>query len=129
VTQKDLANAEVQIEKWKATRQLHSNEIKELKREIAALEAQDQYQPRSNGAALDSIDYMGQDFEWSKQLKSKLKKVFGIDDFRLCQKGYAARVGYALRSQRFTLRPVAFVMQILTKGTSSASCQQEEGRA
>ena len=96
MTQKDLANAEVQIEKWKATRQLHSNEIKDLKREIAALDAQDQYQPGSNGAVLDSIDYMGQDFEWSKQLKSKLKKVFGIDDFRLCQKGYVARVGYAL---------------------------------
>ncbi|KAF9652354.1 ATP-dependent DNA helicase [Thelephora ganbajun] len=30
---------------------------------------------------------MEQEFEWSKQLKSKLKRVFGIDDFRLCQKG------------------------------------------
>ena len=87
-----MANAELQIEKWKTTRQLHSNEIKGLKRDIAALDAQDQRQPRSSGDMSDSINYMGQDFEWSKQLKSKLKRIFGIDDFRLCQRGYVARV-------------------------------------
>ena len=37
---------------------------------------------------------MEQDFNWSKQLKSKLKRIFGIDDFRLCQKGCVARVRY-----------------------------------
>ena len=94
MTQKGHTNAEVQIEKWTATLRGHASEIKELKRQIAALDAQDQHQPRSNGVVLDSIDYMGQDFEWSKQLRSKLKRVFGIDDFRLCQKGYAVWVGY-----------------------------------
>jgi len=88
-----LDNADQQIEKWKATRQRHSNEIRELKSEIAALDARDQDQLGSDGVVLDSTDYMGQDFEWSKQLKSKSKAVFGIDDFRLCQKGYVGRVG------------------------------------
>ena len=36
---------------------------------------------------------MEQEFEWSRQLKLKLKGIFGIDDFRLCQKGYVSRVG------------------------------------
>ena len=90
-----MADADTQIEKWKATRQLHANEIKQLKREIAALDAQDQRQLESRIAVSDSIDYMRQDFEWSKQLKSKLKRIFGIDDFRLCQKGYVVLVRHA----------------------------------
>lgn len=32
------------------------------------------------------IDYM-EDFEWSGPLKAKMKEVFGIDSFRLCQQG------------------------------------------
>ena len=92
MTQRDLVDAELQIENWKATRQIHSNGIKELKREIAALDAQDQRQLGSGSALSDSINYKEQEFEWSKQLKSKLKRIFGIDDFRLCQKGYVARV-------------------------------------
>jgi ATP-dependent DNA helicase Q1 len=89
-----LANAELQIEKWKATRQRDSNEIEKLKGEIAALDAQNQPQLGSSSVMSDSINYMEQDFNWSKQLKSKLKRIFGIDDFRLCQKGYVVRVGY-----------------------------------
>lgn len=92
MTQRDLADAELQIEKWKTTRQIHFNEIKELKKKITALDAQGQRQHRPSGDTSDSINYMGQNFEWSKQLKSKLKRIFGIDDFRLCQRGYVARV-------------------------------------
>jgi len=95
VAQRDQLDAELQIQKWKATSQLHSNEIKELKKEIAALDAHDQHQIGSSGAMPESMDYMEQDFEWSKQLKSKLKRIFGIDDFRLCQKGYVVRNGNA----------------------------------
>jgi len=92
VTQRDLTDAELQIEKWDATRQLHSNEIRELKREIASLDEQGQRQLGSSNVISDSIDYLEQDFEWGRQLKSKLKRIFGIDDFRLCQKGYVTRV-------------------------------------
>ena len=95
MAQRDLADVELQIEKWKENRQLHSSEIKELKREIAVLDAHDQCQLETSSATSDSINYMEQEFEWSKQLKSKLKRIFGIDDFRLCQKGYVARVGNA----------------------------------
>ena len=93
VTQRDLANAEEQIEKWKATRQLHSDEMKELKKQISALDSEDQLQLGSSGAMPELVNYMEQEFEWSKQLKLKLKRIFGIDDFRLCQKGSVTRVG------------------------------------
>jgi ATP-dependent DNA helicase Q1 len=93
VTQRDLADAEQQIDKWKATRQLHFDEITELKKEISVLDAEDKRQPGSSSSMSDSINYMEQEFEWSKQLKLKLKRIFGIDDFRLCQKGCVARVG------------------------------------
>ncbi|KAJ7650971.1 P-loop containing nucleoside triphosphate hydrolase protein [Roridomyces roridus] len=33
------------------------------------------------------IDYTESDFEWSGELKTQLKTVFNIDDFRLCQEG------------------------------------------
>ena len=95
MTQRDLADAEQQVEKWNATRELYSKEVKELKQEIAALATQDHDQPRPTSAISDSANYMEQEFEWSRQLKSKLRKIFGIDDFRLCQKGYVAQVGDA----------------------------------
>ena len=87
MTQRDLADAEQQIKKWQATRQLHCNEIKELKRQVSALDAEDQRQLGSSSAASGSVNYMEREFEWSKQLRLKLKRIFGIDDFRLCQKG------------------------------------------
>jgi ATP-dependent DNA helicase Q1 len=34
------------------------------------------------------IDYGSGDFEWSGGLKAKISSVFGIRDFRLCQRGY-----------------------------------------
>ena len=92
MTQRNLADAEVQIEKWNATRQLYSNEIKELKKDIVALDQQDHRQLGSNSTTSDSINYIEKEFEWSRQLKSKLKRIFGIDDFRLCQQGYVTRV-------------------------------------
>lgn len=37
-------------------------------------------------AKQDSIDYT-LEFDWSYELKARMKKVFGIDNFRLCQQG------------------------------------------
>jgi type I site-specific restriction endonuclease len=94
VAQRDLTYAEEQVEKWRATRQLHSDEIKELRKQVSALNAEHQPQiglsRATSGSAL--TNYMEQEFEWSKQLKSKLKRIFGIDDFRLCQKGCVTHV-------------------------------------
>ena len=127
VTQKDLADAEEQIEKWKTTRQLHTDELKELKKELSTLDTEDKPRVVSSTAISESINYMEQEFEWSKQLKLKLKRIFGIDDFRLCQKGCVTRVRLT-RLVRFTFLLAVFVMQTSTKGISSALCQQEEGR-
>lgn len=93
MTQRDFADAEQQVEKWNATRELYSKEIKELKQEIATLIAQDHDRLGPTTTMSDSVNYMEQEFEWSRQLQSKLRRIFGIDDFRLCQKGYVARVG------------------------------------
>ncbi|KZT18931.1 ATP-dependent DNA helicase [Neolentinus lepideus HHB14362 ss-1] len=35
----------------------------------------------------DCIDYNTTNFEWTHELKARMKKVFGIDNFRLCQRG------------------------------------------
>ena len=32
-------------------------------------------------------DYTSSDFEWSGELRARMKDVFGIQDFRLCQEG------------------------------------------
>lgn len=127
MTQRDLADAEGQIDKWKATRQLHSDEIKELKRQISALSAGDQHRLGSSNDISEAINYMEQEFGWSKQLKLKLKRIFGIDDFRLCQKGCVTRIGLP-RLLGFTFLSTVFVTRTSTKDISSASCQQEEGR-
>jgi ATP-dependent DNA helicase Q1 len=37
-------------------------------------------------ARQDEIDYM-LEFDWSYELKARMKKVFKIDNFRLCQQG------------------------------------------
>lgn len=39
-----------------------------------------------------TVDYMTEPFEWSGELLSRMKKVFGISDFRFCQKGWALLV-------------------------------------
>lgn len=128
ITRGDLANADQQVEKWKATRQLHSREIKELEREISALDAEDR-NPRAgpSSAVPDAINYMEQEFDWSGQLRSKLKKIFGIDDFRLCQKGCVTHFRLNV-SPGVYAPPVAFVTQTFTKDISSVSCQREGGR-
>lgn len=36
-----------------------------------------------------TIDYMSEQFEWSGELKARMRDVFKIQGFRLCQEGYA----------------------------------------
>lgn len=43
---------------------------------------------RSNSArSSDSTDYQTSQFAWTPSIKAQLKKVFGLDSFRLCQEG------------------------------------------
>jgi ATP-dependent DNA helicase Q1 len=71
----------------------------DLLRQKADIEKQiKEVQPTRNGttgaldkkgkgkARQDGIDYM-LEFDWSYELKARMKKVFGIDNFRLCQQG------------------------------------------
>jgi hypothetical protein len=63
-----------------------------LIKELRALDqrqtsAQSDASKKGKGRASEgTIDYSA-DFDWSPELRLKMKRVFGIDDFRLCQKG------------------------------------------
>jgi ATP-dependent DNA helicase Q1 len=37
--------------------------------------------------AKEGINYMTEPFDWSEGLKARMKAVFGIQSFRLCQEG------------------------------------------
>ena len=38
----------------------------------------------------DAVDYMTESFEWDGQLIERMKTIFNIPGFRLCQRGWAA---------------------------------------
>ncbi|KAJ7293437.1 P-loop containing nucleoside triphosphate hydrolase protein [Mycena rebaudengoi] len=42
---------------------------------------------KGKAKATQGVDYSEDDFEWSGGLKMQMKKVFGINNFRLCQQG------------------------------------------
>lgn len=42
------------------------------------------------GSKTKGINYMDGDFDWMGGLKARMKGVFGIHDFRLCQRGYVS---------------------------------------
>jgi ATP-dependent DNA helicase Q1 len=44
--------------------------------------------PKGKGKVSQGINYATSDFVWSGSLKARMKAVFGINDFRLCQRGY-----------------------------------------
>lgn len=41
-----------------------------------------------SGRVQQGINYMDGEFDWMGGLKARMKSVFGISDFRLCQRGY-----------------------------------------
>jgi ATP-dependent DNA helicase Q1 len=63
----------------------------------------------------DGIDYT-REFDWSNELKARMKKVFGIDSFRLCQQGCVLLFLLSSLVQRVT----EFVMQTWTVEILSA---------
>ena len=42
---------------------------------------------KGKGKAKEGINYMTEPFDWSEGLKARMKAVFGIQSFRLCQEG------------------------------------------
>jgi ATP-dependent DNA helicase Q1 len=71
---------------------LRTEDKRRLMQELKALDQHPETVSRDGGhkgkgRAIEGIDYTI-DFDWSKELKAKMKKVFGINEFRLCQKGW-----------------------------------------
>lgn len=71
-------------------------EKKEVVAELDGVRGSGAGQRTSNGVTASSsnkkgkgkgIDYT-EDFDWAGELKARMRNVFKIQDFRLCQKGY-----------------------------------------
>jgi ATP-dependent DNA helicase Q1 len=46
-----------------------------------------QVKQQSGSSSRKGVDYTSSNFEWSGELKARMRKVFGIQNFRLCQEG------------------------------------------
>lgn len=93
----DIAAADAEIQQYeeevralRALISLKKDERSELVKELEATHAS--HFGKGKAKAKQGIDYGAEEFEWSQGLKAKMKEVFGIKDFRLCQKGW---VGFA----------------------------------
>lgn len=75
-----ISNYEDKIKQLQAS---VNNRKKEREQVLAELQAM---HPSHTGGS-SGIDYTRKEFEWTKGLKAKMKDVFGIASFRLCQEG------------------------------------------
>jgi ATP-dependent DNA helicase Q1 len=94
----DIAAADAEIQSYeeeiRALRALVSfkkderlNLEKELETTHASRPGKGKGKGKGKDKAKQGIDYSADEFEWSYGLKTKMKEIFGIQDFRLCQKG------------------------------------------
>ncbi|KAK7064352.1 ATP-dependent DNA helicase [Favolaschia claudopus] len=81
----ELSNIDDEISKLKELRKLRHEERQKLFDEYEQAAAPPN--AKGKGKAVGGVDYMSEDFEWSGELKFQMKKVFKIDNFRLCQQG------------------------------------------
>lgn len=65
--------------------EMHIQEKDLLERQLA--ESNHCVDPKGKGKAREGINYMTEPFDWSAGLKARMKAVFGIHSFRLCQEG------------------------------------------
>lgn len=88
--EEEISSIDDDITKLKAARSLlildRERILKELKGTQSAPVLSDR---KGKGKATGGIDYQGGKFDWDEVLKVRMKKVFGIDNLRLCQRGYA----------------------------------------
>lgn len=68
---------------------LRLQEKEELERQLVQ-SSRSRVDPKGKGKAQQGINYATSDFAWSKALEARMKAVFGINEFRLCQRGYVA---------------------------------------
>lgn len=81
----ELGNIQSEISRLKEYLTQRSQDREKLLQELEELSASSRSKGKSK--ATGGIDYTADDFEWSGELKNQLKKVFKIDNFRLCQQG------------------------------------------
>ncbi|KAJ7900182.1 ATP-dependent DNA helicase [Mycena olivaceomarginata] len=81
----ELTNIDEEISKLRELRKLRAEERQKLVDEYERASAP--VNAKGKGKATGGIDYGSDDFEWSGELRSQMKKVFNIDNFRLCQQG------------------------------------------
>ena len=43
--------------------------------------------PKGKGQAVRNVNFLTQSFDWTDGLRARMKSVFGIQEFRLCQQG------------------------------------------
>jgi ATP-dependent DNA helicase Q1 len=72
----------IEIQKRMDTR-LQEKEMleRQLEQSVSRVDA------KGKGKAKEGINYMTEPFDWSEGLKARMKAVFGIQSFRLCQEG------------------------------------------
>ena len=63
----------------------HLREKEVLERQLA--QSDPRASAKGKGKAKEGINYMTEPFDWSEGLKARMKAVFGIQSFRLCQEG------------------------------------------
>ena len=87
-----IAELDAEVEAYKAEILDIQNRMELRLQEKEGLEVQlAQSNPRVNtkgkGKAKGGINYMTESFDWSEGLKARMKAVFRIHSFRLCQEG------------------------------------------
>lgn len=88
----DIAAADAEIQRYeeeiralKALVSMKKDERSNFLKELEATHAS--HLGKGKAKAKQGIDYSVDAFEWSHGLKAKMKEIFGIREFRLCQKG------------------------------------------
>lgn len=88
--EKTLLNIETQILRYEdevhQLRTLLKDRIEERDRLQGELQAMGLSNTGRAGGS-GNVDYVLKEFEWTRGLKAKMKNVFGIANFRLCQEG------------------------------------------
>jgi ATP-dependent DNA helicase Q1 len=75
----------VDIAEIQTRMETHLQEKEMLERQLAQLNPR--VDTKGKGKAKGGINYMTEPFDWSEGLKARMKAVFGIQSFRLCQEG------------------------------------------
>ncbi|TFK49250.1 ATP-dependent DNA helicase [Heliocybe sulcata] len=80
----EIRDAEENVKKWQDLRDTLVNQRRGL---VQQLDQNRIARSAGGSSRKDGIDYNAANFEWTHELKTRMRKVFGIDNFRLCQQG------------------------------------------